>query len=54
MNGRTTGNCDGVDGITVIERLAYILCLIVAGLLVAYERIYHELWWQCVGKHQRP
>jgi hypothetical protein len=35
-----------------MEKLVNGLILIVAGLLVAYERVYHEVWWHCVGKHR--
>jgi hypothetical protein len=35
-----------------MEKLAYGLTLIAAGLLVAYERVYHEVWWHCVGKRR--
>jgi hypothetical protein len=35
-----------------MEKLAYGLIFIAAGILVAYERVYHEVWWHCVGKHR--
>jgi hypothetical protein len=36
----------------MLEKLAYGLAVMAATILIAYERVHHEVWWHCVGKRR--